>query len=526
MRFICALLMGAIFIEITFAQSSGIVTQATSTQDAADIRQEQQLQLESLIANAESEANRQKLDLQNQYAALQVQRSKCGTDKSIANIQAQKDADDKKTNAQTSALQQGIGGVAPLLGGFKNMFQAGNAKANEEIKNAVDTYNQSNSPSDFSHSSNSNSSNTSSKPASSSQGTTAFNPAFVTCTTTRMSSDGKNVANVLRDINVKMAQNVPGTPTFNQGCYAKLAHLKGLAEEARDTIQKAEKEKAQMGEGLTQTAAAAAQLGLSGYMMNQGKKGAENDLKAANQIGDISYQACVEGIESQAEAIQRQIDAINAQLASDIDRLRKQFAAKRVDIAPNDSKGLPVAEDTNIGVSELSGGGVPGSKFSSKNPLAGFNNKKNLGGFGGGSNSGGAGSGGGLAGSNDGVGWDFKNPNDNTDPDKMNGLTKQPDSGTLASGGDGGGGGVPSGENPFGDPLMPGAEDPFANVGPEGAKQLTSYGNGFMELARLTHRRVYAHLNELLGGSGTSSGPQISNKENKNPERTITSTKN
>lgn len=74
--------------------------------------------------------------------------------------------------------------------------------------------------------------------------------------------------------------------------------------------------------------------------------------------------------------------------------------------------------------------------------------------------------------------------------------------------------------------MMPGAEDPFANVGPEGAKQPTSYGNGFMELARLTHRRVYAHLGELLGGSGTSKSPQITNKENKNPERTITSTKN
>jgi hypothetical protein len=47
-----------------------------------------------------------------------------------------------------------------------------------------------------------------------------------------------------------------------------------------------------------------------------------------------------------------------------------------------------------------------------------------------------------------------------------------------------------------------------------------------MELARLTHRRVYAHLTELLGGSGTNKSPQITNKENKNPERTITSTKN
>ena len=44
-----------------------------------------------------------------------------------------------------------------------------------------------------------------------------------------------------------------------------------------------------------------------------------------------------------------------------------------------------------------------------------------------------------------------------------------------------------------------------------------------MELARQTHRRVYAHLGELLGGTGS---PQITKKETKNPERTITSTKN
>jgi hypothetical protein len=46
-------------------------------------------------------------------------------------------------------------------------------------------------------------------------------------------------------------------------------------------------------------------------------------------MGDIGLQACKDGITSQAEAIQRQIDAINAQLAGDIDRLRQQFAAKR-----------------------------------------------------------------------------------------------------------------------------------------------------------------------------------------------------
>jgi hypothetical protein len=69
---------------------------------------------------------------------------------------------------------------------------------------------------------------------------------------------------------------------------------------------------------------------------------------------------------------------------------------------------------------------------------------------------------------------------------------------------------------------MPGTEDAFANVGPEGAKA-GSMGNGFWELAMRTHRRVYAHLGELLGGQ---SGPQISNKENKNPERNISSTKN
>jgi hypothetical protein len=239
-------------------------------------------------------------------------------------------------------------------------------------------------------------------------------------------------------------------------------------------------------------------------------------------MGDIRYDACVEGIKSQADAIQRQIDAINAQLASDIDRLRKQFAAKRVDISPNDSNGLPVAEDTNIGVSELSGGAVPSSNLNSKNPFA-LNNKK-TGGSGG--NSGNPGSGGSLSGANGGVGWDFNNPNNNVDSGQMQGLPSQPDSGTLASGGDGTGGGIPSGDNPFGDPMMPGEEDPFANVGPEGAKQPTSYGNGFMELARLTHRRVYAHLGELLGGTGTSKSPQITNKENKNPERTITSTKN
>ena len=75
MRLKTALLMGAFIMNSLHAATSSLVTQGDSTQDAADLRTQQQLQLESLIANAENEANRQKLDLQNQYAGLQVQLS-------------------------------------------------------------------------------------------------------------------------------------------------------------------------------------------------------------------------------------------------------------------------------------------------------------------------------------------------------------------------------------------------------------------------------------------------------------------
>ena len=197
--------------------------------------------------------------------------------------------------------------------------------------------------------------------------------------------------------------------------------------------------------------------------------------------------------------------------------MRKQFAAKRIEISPKDSKGLPVAEDTNVGVSELNGAGVASSNFKSKNPLAPDNKKNNSGASAGGGAPGGVGAGG------DGkLGWGFGDPTNASNPGLFQGLPNQPGSASVSGGGEIGSGGGPSGENPFGDPLMPGTGDAFANVGPEGAKT-GSMGNGFWELAMRTHRRVYAHLGELLGGQ---SGPQVTNKENKNPERSITSTKN
>jgi hypothetical protein len=501
--------MGAFIMNSLHAATSSLVTQGDSTQDAADLRTQQQLQLESLIANAENEANRQKLDLQNQYAGLQVQLSKCGTDKSIASIQAQKDAEDKKASGTQNMIQQGAGSIAPLIQGGLGLTQMGTEKADEEIKEAVQNYNRTNGTpvQQVSTSSSKNSG-----------GHLSPNPTpILECKTIPMSSDGSNVSSVISSANSKMAQNMPGTPTYNQNCYGRMAQLKSLAEEARETIRSAEKQKSKMKETIGSLVTGAGQLGLAVYGNSVAKKGAESDLNLANQMGDIGHQACADGIKSQAEAIQRQIDAINAQLAGDIDRLRKQFAAKRVEISPKDSNGLPVAEDTNVGVSELNGAGVPSSNFKSKNPLALDNKKNNSGGVAGGGAPGGAGAGG------DGkLGWGFGNPSDSNNPGLYQGLPSQPGSASVSGGGEMGSGNIPSGENPFEDPLMPGTEDAFANVGPEGAKA-GSMGNGFWELAMRTHRRVYAHLGELLGGQ---SGPQISNKENKNPERNISSTKN
>ena len=168
-------------------------------------------------------------------------------------------------------------------------------------------------------------------------------------------------------------------------------------------------------------------------------------------------------------------------------------------------------------MSELNGAGVASSNFKSKNPLAPDNKKNNSGASAGGGAPGGVGAGG------DGkLGWGFGDPTNASNPGLFQGLPNQPGSASVSGGGEIGSGGGPSGENPFGDPLMPGTGDAFANVGPEGAKT-GSMGNGFWELAMRTHRRVYAHLGELLGGQ---SGPQVTNKENKNPERSITSTKN
>ena len=509
MRLLTALLTGAFIINNLHAATSSLVTQGDSTQDAADLRTQQQLQLESLIANAENDANRQKLDLQNQYASLQVQLSKCGTDKSIASIQAQKDAEDKKASGTQNMIQQSVGGVAPLIQGGLGLTQMGNKKADEEIKEAVQNYNRTNgTPVQQVNTGSSN------NPSVHKQSSTPI----LECKTIPMSSDGSNASSVISSANSKMAQNMPGTPTYNQSCYARMAQLKSLAEEARETIRSAEKEKSKMKETIGSLVTGAGQLGLAVYGNSVTKKSAESDLNLANQMGDIGQQACADGITSQAEAIQRQIDAINAQLAGDIDRLRKQFAAKRVEISPKDSNGLPVAEDTNVGVSELNGAGVPSSNFKSKNPLALDNKKNNSGGIA----AGGGAPGGASAGGDGKLGWGFGNPSDNTNPGLYQGLPSQPGSASVSGGGEIGSGNIPSGENPFGDPLMPGTEDAFANVGPEGAKT-ASLGNGFWELAMRTHRRVYAHLGELLGGQ---SGPQVTNKENKNPERSITSTKN
>jgi hypothetical protein len=515
MRFFCALLTGALIIEQVSAQSS-ISTQANSTQEAADIRVAQQQQLENLIANAESEANRQRLEYQNQYAALQVQLSKCYSDKSIEKIQAQSDADEKKTNAQTGAITQAAQALPPLLTGvgstiqkMKDTLGMADGKAQKEIENAVREYNTA-ARTSLTPSASKNSQ--SSQPSASTQNnSTHSNPTLCTGAPS-MTSDGSNASSVVSRLNSLAIASIS-----RGDCYTHYASLRNLAEEARDTIQKAEKEKAQVNQATVQTIAAAGQLGLAGYMMNVGKKGAESGLKSANQMSDIRYDQCADGIKNQAEELQRRIDALNAQLASDIDRLRKQFAARRVDIAPSNSTGLPVAEDTNVEVSELSGGNIGSSNFKSKNPLADLSKKNASPNASAPNGSGGSGLSGG-----EGPGWEFKDPRNTSGSDAFGGLVNQPEAGTLASGTDGGSGG-PSAENPFGDPMMPGSEDPFANVSPEGAKQLTSYGNGFMELARQTHRRVYAHLGELLG---SSTSPQITNKENKNPERTITSTKN
>ena len=512
MRLLTALLTGAFIINSLHSATSSLVTQGDSTQDAADLRTQQQLQLESLIANAENDANRQKLNLQNQYAALQVQLAKCSTDKSIASIQAEKDAEDKKVAGTQSFINSAAPAAAKILENGMKYKMSGDAKAKEEIQKAVQGYNSLNGT--FLNTNVSTNSNSSVHDAKSTT-STPIDPNV--CKTIRMQEDGSNVSTVLSSAKRKKLEFMASGPSPNSACYGRMSQLEIEAEDAKSKIEKAEKEKELMSGVGANLIGAAAQLGLGYYGTTVAKKGAESDLKSANQMGDISHQACKDGITSQAEAIQRQIDAINAQLAGDIDRLRKQFAAKRIEISPKDSKGLPVAEDTNVGVSELNGAGVASSNFKSKNPLAPDNKKNNSGASAGGGAPGGVGAGG------DGkLGWGFGDPTNASNPGLFQGLPNQPGSASVSGGGEIGSGGGPSGENPFGDPLMPGTGDAFANVGPEGAKT-GSMGNGFWELAMRTHRRVYAHLGELLGGQ---SGPQVTNKENKNPERSITSTKN
>lgn len=511
MRLLTALLAGTFIINSLYSATSSLVTQGDSTQDAADLRTQQQLQLESLIANAENDANRQKLDLQNQYAGLQIQLSKCGTDKSIASIQAEKDAEDKKVAGTQSFINSAAPAAAKILENGMKYKMSGDAKATEQIQKAVQEYNSLNGTHLNTNVSTNPTSSGHDKPTIS----TPIDPNV--CKTIRMQEDGSNVSTVLSSAKRKKLEFMASGPSPNSACYGRMSQLEIEAEDAKSKIEKAEKEKEQMSGVGANLMGAAAQLGLGFYGNTVAKKGAESDLKSANQMGDIGHQACADGIKSQAEAIQRQIDAINAQLAGDIDRLRKQFAAKRIEISPKDSKGLPVAEDTNVGVSELNGAGVPSSNFKSKNPLALDNKKNNSGAAAGGGAPGGA-----AAGGDGKLGWGFGDPTNANNPGLYQGLPNQPGSASVSGGGEIGSGGGPSGENPFGDPLMPGTEDAFANVGPEGAKT-GSMGNGFWELAMRTHRRVYAHLGELLGGQ---SGPQVTNKENKNPERSITSTKN
>lgn len=494
-------LMGVLLIYSLKAQDPPAISNTTDPVVAQqEAHQQAQMAYNNQLADLNTAANQAKEGLLTRRTGLNRELQTCFITKSEAEIQAQQQAEQAKQQATSQLLQSAQQGLGPLFESVGKANDAGKT-ASTNLKVAAKT-DQHGAVDNFQF---------------------KCKEAGITgVESLKFTGDSKTDQSRLNAVSLQVSKvSNGGVPNVTDACVTAAQNLRSTSANALKDISTAEQgDQAGSSNGMAIVGAAVA-LGVGAMTSSQMKKSAEAALEDANRINGMSYDACTQGVKDEAAEIDRQLANIDRQLATDKSRLAQQFAQFKLNMPANvQSKDL-LNVDTDDGLPTIGslGGSVAATQFKGpENPFKiGNNNDGNGSGSAGGAAPSGAGSGGG----NDKAGWGFGNPYESNNPGALYTLPTQPDKAGLMAGGDGGEFG--GGGNPLGDGFL-GFEDPFGNLAGAGGKALAEGqgGNGFIELALKTRRRVYAHLGELLG---QPSGTKVSKDVKKNPERKISSTR-
>lgn len=494
----CAL-VGALIAFSLQAQDQPFVSTSNDPVVAQEEAQRQaQFAFENQLADLNNSANQAKEGLLSRRNALNRELQQCFIQKNQADIDAQQNSDQKMQQATNQMIQGAQQGLTPI---FQNLGQANGMGKKEAVAQR--------------------------EAAVKAQHVAArdFMTACPGQGNARIDNEGKNATTIIskaRRASLQQAQpaGAAAHATTGMSCQNAAVMLMDATEEAQSKIKEEKQVQATATSNTMAMVMGAAALGINYYGYNQAKEGAESGLADTNRMNNMSYDACQQGVRDEAAEIDRQLANVDRQLAADRDRLAKQFAMFKLNMPPNmqNKGGLPVDDGDDPIIGGL-GGSVAAANL--KGPSNPFDKLNQNGGGGAGGAGAGAGGGATAGGGDDGkVGWGFRDPYETNNPGLAYTLPNQPEKAGLVGGADGDGGGGGAG-NPFGDGFM-GFEDPFGNLAGAGGAALAEGqgGNGFIELALKTRRRVYAHLNELLG---KPSGTKISKDAEKNPERKISS---
>jgi len=488
---VCAL-AGVALIYSLEAQTTGGSGTTDPVIAAQEAQQQAQMAYQNQLSDINTAANQAKEGLLSRRNTLNRELQNCFIQKNEAEIQANQTAEQAKQQAMNQLIQGATQGLTPLL---QNMGTANNLGKEEAASNKK------------------------AKLAAQKQASTVFATACGSTVDTRIDDQGKRASQI--KVAAQTAQAAEGaSPHAITGCRNAAAALLSTTADAEDAIKEEKQVKTAASGNTANIAMAVLATGANVYGYSQATKGAESGLEDSKRINGLNYDSCQQGIQDEAAELDRQLANIDRQLATDKARLAQQFAQFKLNVPANiQSKDLlNVDEGDNMPVLGGVGGAVAGTQF--KGPENPFGNLGKGGGGGGSGAGGAAGSGAGGGGDGSPAGWGFTNPYETNNPGALYTLPTQPDKAGLIGGADGDGGG--GGANPFGDGFM-GFEDPFGNLAGAGGAALAGGegGNGFIELALKTRRRVYAHLGELLG---QPSGSKVSNKDEKKPaERKISS---
>ncbi len=500
---VCALLGVTLIYSLEAQPTSGTTDPVIAAQEA---QQQAQMAYNNQLSDLNSAANQAKEGLLSRRNTLNRELQNCFIQKNEAEIQAGQQADQAEQQAMNQLIQGATQGLTPLMQNFGTANGLGKQAAIEQKNDALR-----------------------SQKLAAQQFKTACAGTTQGAANVTLNEKATNASSI--KTTAQIIGNSTVTPTGHTGPPIEGAVSSACRKAGLDLLSVTGDAEAAIKESITAESSAsgnnanllmaAATLGVNYYGYSQAKEGAKSGLEDSKRINALNYDSCQQGVKDEAAEIDRQLANIDRQLATDRQRLAQQFAQFKLNV-PNNVQSqelLNVDDGEKMPAIGAVGGAVAGTQF--KGPENPFGNLGKGGGGGGGSGAGGAaGSGAGGSGDSGPAGWGFTNPYETNNPGALYTLPTQPDKAGLIAGADGDGG--IGGSNPFGDGFM-GFEDPFGNLAGAGGAALAEGqgGNGFIELALKTRRRVYAHLGELLG---QPSGSKVSNKDEKKvPERKISS---